>query len=380
MSFRNPIASAAVFAVSLLLFVFVLSSASAQTPEIFVKVGDTTALPGEQGVLLPVSVSNYNDSVAGFEFWLQMSRPDVAEFSVASVEIIDTTWWLCVEWSGPECVDSIALAGHHDTLHFQCLDYDSLSGCTDSMLVTVFDQWDFYHIHDADFYHVDTVPASAGGFSIENTLIEDWEYIEARSDHLHNFRIVAIADMLGGGTVPGFPPVLGGLLVYLSVDIYDIPDTLQDRTVDFLFVEPPGFATPQGVTIGVGQDTIIVHDTTCWHCIGWTGDSCDAWVQVPLGSPDCDSVYVSVYEDIRPNFDGILTENGSITVIAPALRGDMDGDGQPITIADLVYLIQYMFVGGPPPDPLWTADCDSDGEITINDVVCWVNYMFGPSD
>ena len=55
--------------------------------------------------------------------------------------------------------------------------------------------------------------------------------------------------------------------------------------------------------------------------------------------------------------------------------GDMDFSGS-IDIADLVYLVDYMFNGGPPPPFLPTADCDGNGQIDISDLVCWVDCWF----
>ena len=53
-----------------------------------------------------------------------------------------------------------------------------------------------------------------------------------------------------------------------------------------------------------------------------------------------------------------------------------------LDISDLVYLVDYMFVGGPEPDPLWVADIDDCmGAIDISDLVYLVDFMFldGPA-
>ncbi|MBU2625870.1 MAG: thrombospondin type 3 repeat-containing protein [candidate division Zixibacteria bacterium] len=55
--------------------------------------------------------------------------------------------------------------------------------------------------------------------------------------------------------------------------------------------------------------------------------------------------------------------------------GDADGSGE-IDIDDIVYLVQYIFSGGPAPDPLESADADCSGDIDIDDAVYIVEYIF----
>jgi hypothetical protein len=55
--------------------------------------------------------------------------------------------------------------------------------------------------------------------------------------------------------------------------------------------------------------------------------------------------------------------------------GDVNGDKQ-IDIEDVVYLINYLFVHGPAPNPIEHADVDRDGKVNIADVVYLINYLF----
>ncbi len=55
--------------------------------------------------------------------------------------------------------------------------------------------------------------------------------------------------------------------------------------------------------------------------------------------------------------------------------GDANGDGT-INIADAVYIISYIFKGGPAPDPLCVADANGDGTVNISDAVYLVSYIF----
>lgn len=59
-----------------------------------------------------------------------------------------------------------------------------------------------------------------------------------------------------------------------------------------------------------------------------------------------------------------------------------DADGNLIfTISDAVYLINYIFAGGPVPCTIQAGDADGNGIITISDAVYLINYIFagGPA-
>ncbi len=56
-------------------------------------------------------------------------------------------------------------------------------------------------------------------------------------------------------------------------------------------------------------------------------------------------------------------------------RGDVNGDGE-ISLVDVVYLINYLFNGGPDPVPWESGDVNCDGEVNIPDVVYLINYLF----
>lgn len=56
--------------------------------------------------------------------------------------------------------------------------------------------------------------------------------------------------------------------------------------------------------------------------------------------------------------------------------GDVDGSGR-LSITDIVFLINYLFAGGPNPDPILAGDLDCSGRINIGDAVFLVNYIFG---
>lgn len=56
--------------------------------------------------------------------------------------------------------------------------------------------------------------------------------------------------------------------------------------------------------------------------------------------------------------------------------GDADGN-EIVNISDAVYLISYIFAGGPAPDPLLSGDADCNEIINISDAVYLISYVFG---
>lgn len=57
------------------------------------------------------------------------------------------------------------------------------------------------------------------------------------------------------------------------------------------------------------------------------------------------------------------------------VRGNIDNIGG-IDISDLVFLVDYMFTGGPPPPCLEAGSVDGIGGIDISDLVYLVDFMF----
>ncbi len=59
------------------------------------------------------------------------------------------------------------------------------------------------------------------------------------------------------------------------------------------------------------------------------------------------------------------------------VHGDADGSGA-VDVDDIVYIINYMFGGGPEPTPVLAAgDANCSGNVDMDDIVYIVNYIFG---
>jgi len=55
--------------------------------------------------------------------------------------------------------------------------------------------------------------------------------------------------------------------------------------------------------------------------------------------------------------------------------GDANGN-ESVDIGDVLYILQYVYMGGPEPEPLQAANVNCDGVTDIDDVVYLLNYLF----
>ncbi len=86
--------------------------------------------------------------------------------------------------------------------------------------------------------------------------------------------------------------------------------------------------------------------------------------RIPFGTPITDGL------EIR------LKGEGVIPIEKPKFRrGDANSDGN-IDVSDIIYLINYLFKGGPLPVPLIAGDSNNDEEVTVSDVIYLINYLF----
>ncbi len=71
----------------------------------------------------------------------------------------------------------------------------------------------------------------------------------------------------------------------------------------------------------------------------------------------------------------LWTNDHVVTLTRAYICGDADGN-ESINVSDAVYIIAYIFKGGPAPDPLCVADADGNDTVNISDAVYLINYVF----
>ena len=132
-------------------------------------------------------------------------------------------------------------------------------------------------------------------------------------------------------------------------------------------------------------------------------DYCDLFFNTPWGQPFCPPgddtlilLYLSVQDTGLVVFDTIggggpelhvYFVDSNLRTIQPYLErpweyrityykpGDVNKDGE-VDIGDIVFLINYLFKGGLPPEFIETADVNGDCVVDIGDVVYLINYLF----
>ncbi len=397
-------------------------------------VGDTTGSSGEQNSKVSLYLKNYSDTVAGFNLWIQLSRPDIMEFQSSldiiayDVHYIYTEWdtsnppvptdsvvasptWVCINGAFPTCVDSVSKLGY-----YHCNTYSG-SDCIDSTFV----EW----IPGVDPVYTELKEAYVGNIDTVGTLTNGWELITTRSlsGNGQDMLITAFADQAGpppDTRTPGigFPQYGAMPLIKIMGDIFLMDDTVSNRTASIMIeasiIDYFGFPDEDGNSIGVLSEN--VEHFTHFMCEQWLipDDICMYWNRVmesECPQPEgCDSIhvdtilhgYLDVDECCNPAGDSCITKleewqcasqfdgtgvwhagslrivNGSITVEVPDpfMCGDAN-NSQDINILDVVYIINYKYKGGPAPVYMESADVDHcSGSINILDVVYIVNYKY----
>lgn len=340
--------------------------------------------PENDSIVINMKVDNFSgEKITGFTLWVSLQYADFIGFFADSGWLVDTIYENCLEDS---CL-------YYDNIGDSCF----LSTCLSWADTTIDSSW-------VEKGAIDTASAITGGWHFMDVSILDSEN--------KNLKVNAIAnDPNSGGSENGIPsPTSQGLLCRIRAEVkdYTIYDSCEvedgDSTIMLPWVEcfcdsiirvtfdtaQTRFSNDSGQFIGwVWSDTAYacatvppdLHkecvrkcasdeynnyclDSVCYYeydgsCYLWECTNCLLWDS---------SGYVDPSQ--------VLFSHGQIEVTCPEyLCGDANSDGA-ANVSDAVWVINYVFIGGQPPNPLARGEVNCDGSVNVSDAVWIINYVF----
>jgi hypothetical protein len=108
-----------------------------------------------------------------------------------------------------------------------------------------------------------------------------------------------------------------------------------------------------------------------WITIADSADNIGIYT-LPVPNTPSDSCKVRI-SDVDNGVPFDLTDG--FFAITNFVAGDATGD-KVVDVGDVVFLINYLFKGGPVPNPKAAADVNHDCNVDVGDVVYLINYLF----
>jgi hypothetical protein len=141
-------------------------------------------------------------------------------------------------------------------------------------------------------------------------------------------------------------------------------------------LDADGDGAPDGCDICPGFDDFVDTDGDgypdgCDICPGFHDDMDVDGDTHPDSCDNCPEV---------SNIDQADSDEDGIGDVCDYICGDANGDRES-NVGDAVFLISYIFKGGPAPDPIESGDANCDGQVNVGDAVYLIAYVFrgGPA-
>ena len=194
------------------------------------------------------------------------------------------------------------------------------------------------------------------------------------------FEYVLLTDTIGieGNTIP-LTDSLDGYVVVCSAG------------QSMLLCDPSGLEFNAIPSAGNPAPQVLEISNPCFDNFSWTASETSSWFDLSQysGVPD-DQITVQVdiagltsgqYSDIitieaTEAFNPTMEIEVILNLEGPSyLCGDANGDSK-VNVSDAVYLINYVFSHGNPPDPLIAGEANCDTRVNVSDAVYIINYVF----
>ncbi len=140
-------------------------------------------------------------------------------------------------------------------------------------------------------------------------------------------------------------------------------------------------AIPQSFEVGclIERDASIVYSDTTEIANLESGISTPAVFSPWVVDPDGGMEYEITVYTIHAEDDNQINDTLVAVTVSDSESAFVCGDANSslsVDIDDIVYLISFIFSGGPPPAPVESGDPDCSGGVDIDDVVYLINYVF----
>ena len=166
--------------------------------------------------------------------------------------------------------------------------------------------------------------------------------------------------------------------IELAVDILPfIPPSRQELTVTY------------AVAVGLqdnGNFREVDYNAQEWYPGGGVGADGGSIQDYDWVDPDVFDLCFIAATDQPNELNQYNETDGTVSIITTAYQtvdhpivtyvcGDVNGDGN-VNSADLSYLANYLFFGGPSPVSMWAADVNGDGSVNSADLSYLANFLF----
>ena len=102
----------------------------------------------------------------------------------------------------------------------------------------------------------------------------------------------------------------------------------------------------------------------------WAGDYVEASDQMKLRFEVSD---LNMSSTVEAGIDSVHVT--SLICESDYICGDVNSDLS-VNVSDAVFIINYVFIGGAAPDPIFVGDTNCDGAVNVSDGVYIINYVF----
>ncbi|HPI32178.1 MAG TPA: M28 family peptidase [candidate division Zixibacteria bacterium] len=185
-----------------------------------------------------------------------------------------------------------------------------------------------------------------------------------------------------GGLVSGTPTASG--TIAFTATCTDEADSTVEKAFSFLMNAPVSIATrslPNGVVGEAYAQTLTAVGGTGGRTWSEPGGGL-AGTGLTLaangllsGTPTAAGPigFTARVEDAVGGFD---EESFSFVIELPYVCGDVDNSGEAPNVADLTFLVNHLFRGGPMPPVAEAADVNGDGNLTVADLTRLIDFLF----